>query len=78
MPEGQISSGKKPLKGRNFMILNWAAIFLILALIAAFFGFGGIATESANMARILFGIFCLLFLIAVVANFLGYPLKWPF
>lgn len=60
------------------MILNWAAIFLIIALIAAFFGFGGIASESAYIARILFAIFVVLFLVVIISNFLGYPIKFPF
>lgn len=32
----------------------WAAVFLVIALIAALFGFGGIAGMSANLAWILF------------------------
>ena len=60
------------------MILNWAAIFLVIALIAAFFGFGGVASDSAYIARVLFAIFGILFLIVVVSNFLGYPIKMPF
>jgi uncharacterized membrane protein YtjA (UPF0391 family) len=47
-------------------MLRWAAIFLIIALIAALFGFTDIASASASIAQVLFGIFLILFLGAVV------------
>lgn len=34
-----------------------ASIFLILAIIAAIFGFGGVASSAAWMVKVLFGIF---------------------
>ncbi|MDG4647797.1 DUF1328 domain-containing protein [Roseibacterium sp. SDUM158017] len=49
-------------------MLGWAIAFLIIALIAALFGFGGIATASAGIAQILFFIFIALFVIALVAR----------
>ena len=47
-------------------MLRWAVIFLIIALVAAVFGFTDIAAASADIAKILFGIFLVLFLGAVV------------
>lgn len=47
-------------------MLKWAVIFLIIALVAAIFGFTDIAAASAGIAKILFGIFLVLFLGAVV------------
>lgn len=44
------------------MILSWVVIFLIIALIAGFLGFGGIARESAWIAKVLFALFLALFL----------------
>ncbi|MCW5978183.1 MAG: DUF1328 domain-containing protein [Bryobacteraceae bacterium] len=38
-------------------MLGWALMFLILALVAAAFGFGGIAGASAGLAKILFFVF---------------------
>jgi uncharacterized membrane protein YtjA (UPF0391 family) len=35
-------------------ILKWALIFLIVAIIAAVFGFGGIAGTATSIAKILF------------------------
>jgi uncharacterized membrane protein YtjA (UPF0391 family) len=45
-------------------MLGWAVTFLIIALIAALFGFGGIAAASAGIAKLLFVLFlvmCLIF-----------------
>jgi uncharacterized membrane protein YtjA (UPF0391 family) len=47
-------------------MLKWAVIFLVIALVAALFGFTDIAAASAGIAKILFGIFLVLFLAAVV------------
>lgn len=38
-------------------MLRWAAIFLVIAIIAGIFGFGGIAEGAADIARVLFFIF---------------------
>ena len=42
-------------------MLGWALTFLVVALVAALFGFGGIASASAGIAQILFVIFLVLF-----------------
>jgi uncharacterized membrane protein YtjA (UPF0391 family) len=51
-------------------MLYWAFSFLILALIAGFLGFGGVALISVEIARMLFGIFIFLFLIVTVIHLL--------
>jgi uncharacterized membrane protein YtjA (UPF0391 family) len=38
-------------------MLKWAVIFLVVALIAAILGFGGIASGAASIALILFWVF---------------------
>ncbi|MBA2728850.1 MAG: DUF1328 domain-containing protein, partial [Parachlamydiaceae bacterium] len=45
-------------------MLNWALTFLVVALIAALLGFGGIAGTSTEIAKILFFIFLILFLVS--------------
>jgi uncharacterized membrane protein YtjA (UPF0391 family) len=46
------------LHGRSTMgLLRWALAFLVIALIAALFGFGNIAAGAADIAKILFFIF---------------------
>lgn len=47
-------------------MLGWAVAFLIIALVAALFGFGGIAAGAVYIAKILFIIFLILFVITVV------------
>lgn len=47
-------------------MLRWALIFLIIALIAAVFGFGGIAADAAWFAKILFFVFLILFVISLI------------
>ena len=42
-------------------MLYWAAVFFIVALIAAVLGFGGIAAGAASIAKILFFIFLIAF-----------------
>lgn len=49
-------------------MLRYAAIFFIIAIIAAIFGFGGITAGAAAIAKALFFVFLVMF---VVALFLG-------
>ncbi|HET6345111.1 MAG TPA: DUF1328 family protein [Myxococcota bacterium] len=51
-------------------MLNWALAFFIIALIAAFFGFGGIAAGAAGIAKILFFGFIVLAGVSLVAGLL--------
>jgi len=43
-------------------LLKWALIFLVVSIIAAVFGFTGISAASADIARILFYIFVIIFI----------------
>jgi len=52
-------------------LLKWALIFLVVSLIAALFGFTKIAAGSAAIARVLFGIFLLIFLVLLILVFVG-------
>lgn len=49
-------------------MIRYAIIFLVIALIAAIFGFGGIAEGATDIALILFYIFIALFLISLIAG----------
>jgi len=49
-------------------MLGWALTFLVIALIAAVFGFGGIAVASAGVAKLLFFVFLVLFAVSVIAS----------
>jgi uncharacterized membrane protein YtjA (UPF0391 family) len=52
-------------------MLGWAVVFLIIALVAAVFGFGGIAAASAGIAKLLFVIFLVLFVISLIFGWRG-------
>lgn len=47
-------------------MLSWALVFLVVALIAAAFGFTGLAGAAGGMAQILFWIFLCVFLVALL------------
>lgn len=47
-------------------MLDWVVTFLILALIAGIFGFGGVAVPSANIAQTIFFIFIILLIVSFV------------
>jgi uncharacterized membrane protein YtjA (UPF0391 family) len=49
-------------------MLSWSVFFLIIALAAALLGFSTIAGAAAGIAKTLFGVFLVLFLISL---FLG-------
>jgi uncharacterized membrane protein YtjA (UPF0391 family) len=50
-------------------MLKWAFIFLIIAIIAGILGFTDVQFVSATIARVLFGIFLLGFLLIVLLGF---------
>ena len=55
-------------------MLQWAFIFLVVAIVAALLGFGGAATAVAGMAKLLFFVFLALFLVALITgSFLQRP-----
>jgi uncharacterized membrane protein YtjA (UPF0391 family) len=47
-------------------MLYWAVVFLVIAIIAALFGFGVIASAAAGIAKILFFIFLVVFVISLI------------
>jgi uncharacterized membrane protein YtjA (UPF0391 family) len=49
-------------------MLHYAVVFLVLALIAAVFGFGGVAVAAAGIAKILFFLFLIGFVIALIVG----------
>jgi uncharacterized membrane protein YtjA (UPF0391 family) len=49
-------------------MLGWAITFLVIALIAALLGFGGIAGAAVGIAKIIFFVAIVLFLISAIAG----------
>ena len=52
----------------NFGLLHYAIVFLVVALLAAAVGFGGLAGVAMEGARLLFWIFIVLFVLSLVAS----------
>jgi uncharacterized membrane protein YtjA (UPF0391 family) len=51
---------------KESIMLFWAFVFLFVALVAAIFGFTGIAVASAGIAKIIFFLFLIIFLLTLV------------
>jgi uncharacterized membrane protein YtjA (UPF0391 family) len=51
-------------------MLRWTLIFLVVALIAALLGFGNLAGDASEIARILFFIFLVLTLVGLLFSLL--------
>jgi uncharacterized membrane protein YtjA (UPF0391 family) len=51
-------------------MLRWALAFFIVGLIAALLGFTGIATAAAGIAKILFYLFLILFMVTLMGHLL--------
>ena len=47
-------------------MLRWALLFLVVALIAGFFGFWGLEGEAMWIARVLFFLFLVLLIVSLV------------
>jgi uncharacterized membrane protein YtjA (UPF0391 family) len=52
-------------------MLTWAIIFFLISVVAAVFGFTGIAVGAQTVARVLFGLFLILFLIVLIFGVLA-------
>lgn len=51
-------------------MLYYALVFFVIAIIAALFGFGGIAAGAVEIAKILFFVFLVLFVVSLVIGLL--------
>jgi uncharacterized membrane protein YtjA (UPF0391 family) len=49
-------------------MLGWALTFLVIALIAAALGFGGLAGTAVGIAKLIFVVALILFALTIVAN----------
>jgi len=54
-------------------MLYWAVVFFVISIIAALFGFTGIAVATAGIAKILFFIFLVLFVLALIFGIRSRP-----
>jgi uncharacterized membrane protein YtjA (UPF0391 family) len=49
-------------------MLYWSAVFFVIALVAAIFGFGNIAAGAVDVAKLLFVLFLILFMLSVIVG----------
>ena len=49
-------------------MLWWAAVFFIIAIVAAIFGFTGIVTAAASVAQVIFYVALILFVVSLIVN----------
>ena len=52
----------------NYGLLHYAVIFIVVALVAAAIGFGGVAGGAMEGARLLFWVFIILAVIALLGG----------
>jgi uncharacterized membrane protein YtjA (UPF0391 family) len=61
----EAASGSTAQSEEAHVMLYWALVFLVVALVAAIFGFTGVYVAAADVARILFFVFLVLFIISL-------------
>jgi uncharacterized membrane protein YtjA (UPF0391 family) len=61
-------TGRRARRLKETVMLYYAALFFVIALVAALFGFGGIAAGAAEIAKVLFFIFLVLFVVSLIAG----------
>jgi uncharacterized membrane protein YtjA (UPF0391 family) len=47
-------------------MLKWAILFFLISLVAGYFGFSGVASGSRKIAKVLFAIALLIFLVVLI------------
>src|SRR6202012_6196718 len=72
-PWGPVLGGNRALGGimPAGNLLYYALVALVISLVAAFLGFGGIAGTAAGIAQTLFYVFLVIFLVVLIMNFMG-------
>jgi uncharacterized membrane protein YtjA (UPF0391 family) len=64
------SAGVVRTKTKGVTMLYYALVFFIVAVVAALFGFGGIAAGAVEIAKVLFFIFLVLFVVSLIVGLL--------
>jgi uncharacterized membrane protein YtjA (UPF0391 family) len=58
-------------------MLGWVAVLLVIALIAGVLGFGGIAGTAIGLAKLIFYIAVILFLVSIVFGYSRGGFRFP-
>jgi uncharacterized membrane protein YtjA (UPF0391 family) len=70
LDSGYTRNSNRGIHDGGYMMLRWALTFFVVALIAAVLGFTGVALAAAGIAKILFYLFLILFLVTLVGHLL--------
>ncbi len=70
-PNCAACEGMGTSKRKGIIMLRWALVFLVVALIAGVFGFTGIAGDAAYIAKILFFIFLVIFVVGLIYSLIS-------
>ena len=49
-------------------MLRWALLFLVVAIVAGIFGFAGVMVTAAGIAKLLFYVFLVLFVVSLAMS----------
>jgi uncharacterized membrane protein YtjA (UPF0391 family) len=71
MPGNCAGSARELQKKGEQIMLRWAVIFLVIALVAALLGFGNLAGGAASIAMILFYVFLAITVILFLLSLFG-------
>jgi uncharacterized membrane protein YtjA (UPF0391 family) len=63
---GAVVNGLFTDERKGMLMLHYAVVFFVIALIAALFGFGGIAAGAAEIAKLFFFVFLVLFVASLL------------
>jgi uncharacterized membrane protein YtjA (UPF0391 family) len=66
-PEHGIAAGEST---SEVTVFRWAIVFLVIACIAGIFAFAGLVLAAAALAKLVFYLFVILFLLALIAALL--------
>lgn len=50
----------------DMSILKWALLFLVISIVAGLFGFTGVSAATGDIARVLFYVFVVIFLVLLI------------
>ena len=66
--DGQIRNRPIAILEKELIMLHWALVFLLIALVAGVFGFSSLYVAAAGIAKILFFVFIVLFLVSLISG----------
>jgi uncharacterized membrane protein YtjA (UPF0391 family) len=63
---GRAVGARRTTRNQEVGVIKWAIIFFIISVVAGFFGFTGVASGARTIAKVLFFIALVIFLIVLI------------